>query len=129
MATKETSTDAYAGLRTRAHWKREDATRVLQDWADSGESMAAFARRHRLGLHRLQWWRGQLKQAGSAEPLAQRLVPAVVRGAALVTVEPSATRGVVSVVTECGRVEIFDPKATDPRWVATLVTSLQAGPR
>lgn len=121
--------DAYAGLRTRAHWKREDAMRVLQDWADSGESMAAFARRHRLGLHRLQWWRGQLKQAGSAEPMAQRLVPAVVRRAPLLSVESSATRGAVSVVTDCGRVEIFDPKATDPRWVAALVTSLRAGSR
>lgn len=129
MAAKETGTDAYAGLRTRAHWKREDATRVLQDWADSGESMAAFARRHRLGLHRLQWWRGQLKQTGSAETTARRLVPAVVRRAPLITVESGATRGAVSVVTACGRIEIFDPKTTDPRWVAALVTSLRAGSR
>jgi hypothetical protein len=48
---------------------------------DSGESIAAFARRYRLGLHRLQWWRGQLKQALGAETMASRLVPAVVRRA------------------------------------------------
>ena len=129
MATKETGTDAYAGLRTRAHWKREDATRVLQAWAESGESMSAFARRHRLGLHRLQWWRGQLQAAASVETMARRLVPAVVRRAPLISVESGATRGVVSVVTECGRIEIFDPQAIDPRWVAALATSLRAGPR
>jgi hypothetical protein len=127
MATKEAGTDTYARLRTRAHWKREDAARVLKDWADSGESTTAFARRYRLGLHRLQWWRGQLKQAGCADTTTSRLVPVVVRRAPLISVDPDMSRGAVSVVTEDARVEIFDPQATDPRWVAALVSSLRAG--
>ena len=129
MATKETVTDVYAGMRTRAHWKREDAARVLADWASSGESMAAFARRHRLGLHRLQWWRGQMKEATGTQAVGTGLVPAVVRRAPLISVESGTTRAAVCVVTEGARVEIFDPQATDPRWVASLVSSLRAGQR
>jgi hypothetical protein len=57
--TSQETTDPYEGMRTRQHWKRENAARVLADWVESGESMTAFTRRHQLSLHRLQWWRAQ----------------------------------------------------------------------
>ena len=44
--TSHKTTDPYAGMRTRRHWKREHAARALADWAESGETLAAFARRH-----------------------------------------------------------------------------------
>ena len=124
--TKADTADRYEGLRTRAHWKRDDAVRVLSDWAQSGESMAGFARRHRLGLHRLQWWRGQLKDAEQvAGAQALRLVPAVVR-APLLSV--GTVRAAVSVVTDDGtRVEIVDPQHAQPQWVAALVFALKQG--
>jgi hypothetical protein len=58
--TSQETTDPYEDTRTRQHWKREKAARVLADWVESGESMTAFTRRHQLSLHRLQWWRAQL---------------------------------------------------------------------
>jgi len=52
--TGEKTMDPYEGMRTRRHWKREDATRVLADWSESGESMTAFTRRHQISMHRLR---------------------------------------------------------------------------
>jgi hypothetical protein len=80
------ATDRYEGMRTRRHWKREGAARVLSDWASSGESLTAFARRYRLGLHRLQWWRAQLAQAADPQAQPLRLIPAAPRRAPLITI-------------------------------------------
>lgn len=118
--------DRYEGMRTRRHWKREGAARVLSDWASSGESMAAFARRHRLGLHRLQWWRAQLAQTADCHAQAVRLIPAVPRRAPLISIGSPAA-GVVSVTIGAARIEVNDPGQTDPRWLAALVSELRGG--
>jgi transposase-like protein len=117
--------DRYAGMRTRRHWKRDEAARVLADWAQSGESMAAFARRNQLGLHRLQWWRGQLAQQPSAaacEPV--RLLPVVPRQAPLIALESGAASA-VSVTVGAARIDVSDIRQADPRWLAALVAELQ----
>lgn len=117
--------DPYESLRTRARWKPEDAARVLSDWAESGKSMAAFAREHGLSLQRVFWWRGRLTEATSdpKKPKA-RLVPATPRKAPLLSLVPSS--GAAVVVSTAGvRVEVVDPLATDPRWVAALMRAMQ----
>jgi len=117
--------ERYAGMRTRRHWKRDEAERVLADWAKSGESMAAFARRNQLGLHRLQWWRGQLTQqpaAAAHEPV--RLLPVVPRQAPLIALE-SVAASAVSVTVGSTRIDVSDVRQTDPRWLAALVAELQ----
>jgi hypothetical protein len=121
--TKQQVVDDYEGLRTRSHWKREDAARVLADWTSSGTSMSAFARQHRLGLHRLQWWRGRLGEA--CEEQSARLVPAVVRRAPLIALDASV--GVVCIDAQGTRIEIHDPQRTDPRWLAAFVLELRGG--
>jgi transposase-like protein len=119
--TSHRTTDPYAGMRTRRHWKREHAARALADWAESGETLAAFARRHQLGLHRLQWWRMQCRQAASAEPSAVRLLPVVPRQAPLIAIGT----GAVSVTVGTARIDVSDPLQTDPRWLAKLIVELQ----
>jgi transposase-like protein len=117
--------ERYAGLRTRRHWKRDEAERVLADWAQSGESMAAFARRNQLGLHRLQWWRGQLgQQPAAAEHESVRLLPVVPRQAPLIALESGAASA-VSVTVGSARIDVSDVRQTDPRWLAALVAELQ----
>lgn len=118
--------DRYEGMRTRRHWKREDAARVLSEWSSSGLSLTAFARRHRLGVHRLQWWRAQLAQAAGQHAQPVRLIPAVPPRAPLMTIDPSATCA-VSVTVGAARVDINDPGQTDPRWLAALVSALRGG--
>lgn len=125
LETGETGTDPYEGMRTRRHWKPEEASRVLSDWANSGLPMAAFARRHGLSQQRMCWWRERLKEASAAgaKP-ATRLVPATVRRAPLISVEALPRVAAVVVATSGVRVEIADPHATDPQWVAALVRAV-----
>jgi len=120
--------DRYEGMRTRRHWKREDAARVLSDWGSSGESLTAFARRHRLGVHRLQWWRAQLAQTVDSDAQALRLIAAVPPRAPLISIGPQAA-GAVSVTIGAARIEVNDPGQTDPRWLAALVSELRGGQR
>ena len=118
--------DPYAGMRTRRHWKRDEAEQALADWAQSGESLTAFARRHQLGLHRLQWWRTQLAQAPAAEPESVRLLPVVPRQAPLLTLGSGASSA-VSVTVGAARIDVSDVRQTDPRWLAALVAELHRG--
>jgi transposase-like protein len=120
------ATDAYEGMRTRRHWKREDAARVLSDWASSGEPLTAFARRHNLSMHRLQWWRTQLAQTPESHAQAVRLIPVVPVQAPLIGIDPQSA-SVVSVTIGAARLEINDPGRTDPRWLAALVSELRGG--
>jgi transposase-like protein len=121
------ATDKYAGMRTRRHWKREEAARALADWAESGESLTAFARRNQLGLHRLQWWRAQLSPQTAAEQESMRLVPVVPRQAPLIALGAGAVVSVVSVTVGAARIDVSDIGQTDPRWLAALVAELQGG--
>ena len=118
------TTDPYAGMRTRRHWKREDAVRALADWAQSGESLTAFARRHQLGLHRLQWWRTQLTQAPTTDPQPVRLLPVIPRQAPLITIGSGASSA-VSVTVGAAHIDVSDTLQTDPRWLAKLIVELQ----
>ena len=99
-------------------WTPEEARRVLDEAEQSGESLAAFARRHDLGPARLYWWRKRLaansRTAAMATPTLA-LVPAmVVRGPAVavvirlrgdVTIEiaDAAPSAVVAIVAELAR--------------------------
>jgi len=120
---KQKSVDQYERLRGRAHWKQADAVRVLEAWKRSGESMAAFARRHGLGARRLSWWRERVDAVVEEAPV--RFIPAMVRPAPLVSLRPSSPQGAVVVEVGGVRVSISDPQGTDPRWVAAVVSALR----
>lgn len=127
MARRTAETDPYEGLRTRAHWKRSDAERVVEDWRGSGLSMAEFARRHHLGLHRIHWWRDRTLREDpvQGEPVGARLVPAVVRRAPLIALDVGSKEPAVAVVVDGVRVELSSAHDTDPRWLAALVSALR----
>lgn len=94
-------------------WTPEDARRVLDEAARSGESIAAFARRRGLTSARLYWWRKRL----TTSPLT--FLPAAVVPAA--TANPSSAT--VTIQLRAGiAVEIAD---ASPSWVAALVTALE----
>jgi transposase-like protein len=60
------TTSALTALVVSRYWRAADAARVLGAWRQSGESGAAFARRHGLSVRRLLRWRDQLQ--GSVAP-------------------------------------------------------------
>jgi len=66
---KMTKTDGafLRGLRGPKHWREADARRALGLYEASGQSRAAFARRHGLRASRLAWWERRLG-VGSARP-------------------------------------------------------------
>jgi transposase-like protein len=108
-------------LRGRRHWQHDEAARVLDAWAVSGESMAAFARRHGLRAERLSWWKARLgaPQATAGDSLT--LVPLTVRAA------PSDLAAVVLVVDGASaRLDVRQPERVPARWLAD-VTSLLMG--
>jgi transposase-like protein len=55
-------------------WTEDDARQVLDEWRQSGQTIAAFARAHRMSAPRLYWWRRRLPKGG-AVARAMSLVP------------------------------------------------------
>lgn len=113
--------DRYSSLRTRSHWKAEDAARVLEDWSRSGLTMAAFAREHGLGQHRLRWWQGR---QDDSKARTVHLVPVTPRQAPLVALGSTAGAALV-VDVEGVRIEVSNSSEADPHWVAALVLGLR----
>jgi len=52
---------ALTALVMSRYWRAAEAERMLEAWRRSGESGAAFARRHGLSVRRLLRWRDRLK--------------------------------------------------------------------
>jgi len=48
----------------RLYWREADARVVVEAWRNSGETLSAFARRHRVERKRLARWVRRLEQAG-----------------------------------------------------------------
>lgn len=117
------SVSELTGLKDKAYWREDDGRIALEVWQQSGVSLAAFARQHGLGLHRLRWWRDRLRRGNASAPLSPAaIVPVTVVGAP----RPVATLGAtMEVVLESGRIVRvgveFDAEA-----LARLVRALEA---
>jgi transposase-like protein len=90
-------------------WTHDEARVVLDEWGRSGESIAAFARKHGFAAPRLYWWRKRLR---SAKTGALSLVPAsIISTGASVTIRLP------------GEVAMEVANAS-PSWVAAVVAEL-----
>lgn len=67
-------------------WTPEDARRVLDEAEQSGEPLAAFARRHGVAPARLYWWK---KRLATDRPAATAVTPTLSLVPAMVTREPT----------------------------------------
>jgi len=47
----------------KRYWRESDARVLVEAWRNSGETLAAFARRHGVERHRLARWVGRLEDA------------------------------------------------------------------
>ena len=56
-------------------WTEAQARQVLDEWRQSGQTIAAFARKRHESAPRLYWWRRRLAKVGAGAP-AMALVPA-----------------------------------------------------
>jgi hypothetical protein len=131
--TASTSPDHHLAeaLGTR-YWREEQARVVLVAWASSGESMAAFARRHELTVQRLRWWKRWLMPTTTSavdegDALDATFLPVHVVGREVATepiVDVSAAER-LEVVVRGGRV-IRVPDGFEPRTLARVVQTLEA---
>ena len=95
-------------------WTDDEAQVVLDEWRRSGDSIAAFARKHGVTASRLYWWKKRLaaRPGLDAAVTALSLVPAsiVSRGATLVIRLPGEVA-----------IEVANASAS---WVAAVVVEL-----
>jgi transposase-like protein len=117
-------------IETGTPWSRTDGEAALEAQKKSGESVAAFARRHGIVVQRLYWWRHRLvadkkrmRRKKPGAPAIARLIPLSVIEAPAIG-RPAGGRGVV--VMDGGlRVEVEEPEAVSPTWVAALIRTVR----
>ena len=116
------SVQSIVPLVQRRTWSPQQARLVLDQWARSGETVTAFARRHGLVPQRLWWW---LKRLGPSQPAqpeapAAQWVPVTVRTAAAPTAAATVHLG------SGLQVHLSTLDALSAAWVAHLAQALGA---
>ncbi len=114
-------------IRGGARWTAEDARQILDEWARSGKTLHAFARRRGLVPQRLWWWQKRLagkRRLGVTDNAAIATAPAFLP----VTVRPVEPELVLATVefAEGLRVELRALDCASAAWVAALVKALGA---
>ena len=110
-----------------ARWSADEAQRILDEWAKSGESLHAFAKERRLVPQRLWWWQKRL--AGKRRrPGADNAGIASTPTFLPVTVRPvGPDPPLATVETADGlRVELRVLDGASAAWVVSLVKALGA---
>ena len=50
----------------RPYWRQAEAQRIVEAWRESGETLSAFARRHRVDPRRLSRWASRVRRSAPA---------------------------------------------------------------
>lgn len=130
MSTRNTTEQRKQPRRWR-QWSPEEAQEVLAEWRASGLPLGRFARQRGQSAERLRWWKKRLgdwngETAGAEKPA---LVPVVVSApAAAVAVTAAKTAAVVVRVPGGTVVEVAEPGAVKPEWLAAVVSQLARWP-
>jgi transposase-like protein len=94
-------------------WTADEARTIFEAWQQSGESLAAFARRHHVSAARLYWWKRRIAEVPMPGPSGSVAFAA----ASIVGAEPMVT------VRLPGEITIEVAHAT-PSWLAAVVAEL-----
>ena len=101
--------------RSQRRWTRQHAKAVLAAWHESGLSMSAYAREHRLNGQRLSWWRKRLGD-GQKNDAAIAFIPGLIK-------EP--TGGIVVRLPGGIEIETTDVTSVPASWLAAVVGALE----
>ncbi len=119
-------------------WTEAEAKEELKAFAESGKTLAAYARDRGITTQRLFWWRKRLalkavpqgRAVESTRPT--KLIPAVVKTP---TPTPAPMPRLFSAATLTVQIpggvviEICDPQAVPPEWATSFVAGLMRPPR
>jgi hypothetical protein len=97
-------------------WSAATARKILDEFAASGMSRAAFARVRGVKAHRLKWWQERLSESNSTTKVA--FIPA----------EISSIAGVVIRLPIGITIEAPSVTALPPAWVSELARTLAVKP-
>jgi hypothetical protein len=95
-------------------WTEDDARLVLDEWRQSGQTIAAFARARHVSAPRLYWWRRRLPKTIATAP-AMSLVPANV------VARPAAAPIVIRMPSGIA----IEMTSASPSLVAAIVSELE----
>jgi len=121
MARTRRATRGAAVPRRFERWSAAHARSALTAHRESGLSLAAFARREGLPLHRLQWWRSRLDDPPREPAAPVRLVPVTIRPTAT---SLSASPGIEMEIRGGRRLRVAGP--FDPDLLVRLVCALES---
>jgi hypothetical protein len=129
--SKREATEQRKPPRRWRQWSPEEARAVLAEWQASGQPLGRFARQRGQSAERLRWWKKRLgewkEESASAEKRA--LVPVVVSAPAPAEAVAVAQRAAVVVRVPGGTVvEVAEPGAVRPEWLAAVVSQLSRWP-
>jgi len=111
------ATHSLAALLASRYWHTAEAERVLEAWRQSGQSGAAFARRHGLSVRRLLRWRDRLQPSPAPVFHPVRVVQAG---------EPIGTPGTAALELELrGGRRIRVHRGFDPELLEVLVRTVE----
>jgi hypothetical protein len=101
-------------------WTEEEARGWIAAWAQSGERLETFARRHGFGGERLRWWRERLERTPKQRGVGKlaTLVPVVVRHGT-----PSVGAGgpVTLMLDGRARVDVNELNAATADWAGRML--------
>lgn len=130
MSTRDTTEQRKVPRRWR-QWSLEEAQEVLAEWRASGQPLGRFARQRGYSAERLRWWKKRLGEwkGESAGAEQSALVPVVVSAPELTVAVASAQAAAVVVRVPGGPVvEVAEPGAVKPEWLAAVVSQLSRRP-
>lgn len=131
MSTRDTTEQRKQPRRWR-QWSPEEAQEVLAEWRASGLPLGRFARQRGQSAERLRWWKKRLGEWNGETAGAQKaaLVPVVVSAPApAMAVAATKTAAAVVVRVPGGTVvEVAEPEAVKPEWLAAVVSQLSRWP-
>ncbi len=99
----------------------------MEAFRQSGQTTAEFARQHGVKPLRLRWWKKRLVGDGEGNEPSPAAISRAIQ-LAPVTVRGVMSDSVASVSVESGiRVEVQDPQAVPPEWLAEVIVALRGG--
>jgi len=106
-------------------WTADEARTELNDWRQSGLTMAAYCRQRGLHVNRLYNWRKRLEEwiggerAGAKMPGGQKSLRWIEA-----TVSTQTTPALTLRFGDGGCIEVAEPKRVDAEWLVQLVRGL-----
>ena len=125
MADAHVSSD-WTPAMGKGRWSKRAGRAMVEAWRRSGESRAAFARRHGLGAHRVKYWLDRIEgQGNGAQPSARRQSAEVTFAPVrVVDADPAQVSAPVALEVVIGAAVVRVPPGFDEQHLRRVVSAI-----